>query len=94
MIKEVSTSTSTYHNYQLPFEEFWATVKNSEVIGKLLYFSPLYTSDTTLQVNLDKSNIEEFIKRLKLKGKLRSITSLKDDTIEISTLETSEEKHE
>jgi len=93
MIKEIETSTSVYHNYQIPFEEFWATVKNSKVVGNLLSFSPLYASETTLTVNLERSHLEEFIKRLKLKGKLRSISSVKGDMIEISTLETSEEKH-
>ncbi len=94
MIKEVKTSTSTYHNYQIPFEEFWATVKNSPVVGKLLYFSPSFPSENTLSVHLEKNHLEEFIKRLKLKGKLRSVSAVNEDIVEISTMEESEEKHD
>jgi len=94
LIKEVKTSTSVYHNYQIPFEEFWATVKNSKVVSKLLHFAPLYASENTLEVHLERNHLEEFIKRLELKGKLVSLSGGKDDIIEISTREESEVKHD
>lgn len=94
MIKEVKTSTSIYHNYQIPFEEFWEAVKNSKVISKLLSFSPLFSSENLLTVNLERGYLNEFIKNLKLKGKLVSVTSVESNMVEISTREESEEKHE
>ena len=94
MIHEVKTSTSIYHNYQIPFEEFWDTVKNSKVVGKLLYFSPLFSSENVLTVNLERDYLNEFIKSLKLKGKLYSVSSVKGNMVEISTREENEEKHE
>ncbi len=93
MIKEIKTSTSIYHNYQIPFEEFWEGVKNSKVLSKLLYFSPLFSSENILTVNLERSYLDEFIKGLKLKGKLSSVSS-EGNIVEISTSEQSEEKHD
>lgn len=94
MIHEVKTITDIYHKYIISFNDFWDKIKDSKIVSKDVYFSTMYKEGSQLTINLEKKEMDNYIKELGLKGNLQSLFLTKDDTVEITTTEVSEVKHD
>ncbi len=92
LIKEVETLVENHHTYHIPFDEFWETVGKSKIINKSLYYSRMFSRDHQFTVYLDSDNVDAYVKALSLKGVLQNLSLIKNDVVEITTIEIDEQK--